>query len=93
MPGRSNRPQPPPIPTRAYNAGLEDSYSYKNDDYQAYIDDYYNVNHAYWQDRTYTDEGGIQNKNEDPHQDNSGQPTEEDKVDANYISLVKNISC
>lgn len=59
--------------------------------YQAYVDDYYNANSAYWQERTYANEDYGEEENRDV-QDNSDRPTEED-VDANYVSSIKNIQC
>ena len=62
-PSRMNESRQPPMPIRAYHATpkpiTERSGPYEPDEwyaYQAYIDDYYNTNNAYWQERTYANE-------------------------------------
>ena len=89
-----NESRPPPIPIRAYHASptSECNRPYEPDEwhaYQAYIDDYYNTNNAYWQERMYTNEDYGEEENRDIQ---DGRPTEED-VDANYVSSIKSIQC
>ncbi len=58
------------MPVKAYHSTptSEPNGPYEPDEwhaYQAYIDNYYNVNNAYWQDRTYANEDYGKEENRD----------------------------